>query len=149
MASKKGSKAPKPVDPWESLNEYVSYLKDTLGLREWRIDFAKEKSEVEGCYANTNIAENTFYAMIYLSDSWWDADVHMQIWTLIHEFLHCHTSRVRALSELVKEHIGASANSIFHRAVIDEEEQVCDAIALFLTDMVNQPRKPWRQITPK
>ena len=75
------------TEDWDGIRDYVSYVRDGLGLRHWTIHISQTPAEKK---AQASIAPvyGRKHATLYLSRHWPTTDRTEQKHTIIHEMLH-------------------------------------------------------------
>lgn len=121
-----------------ALGEYVRWLADKLGLRDWTLVLSKTPDEDPTNIASVTPVEGQFRAVIQLSDTFADREPEDITNTLVHELIHCHHRDMNDLIRLgLPNYLGQTVFGIFGEGFRQAEERSVDALAGAFTDLLH------------
>lgn len=135
---------PKATRRWNAasrllVEEYVTQVKDMMGLRDWTILLDKSPSR-EGTCATIEPMEGQKRAVLALSSSFLRETPDHQRHTIVHELVHCHLApmmkQVEATSDAT---LSRAASTVFWVAFMQNLEYTTDGVADAMAPLLPLP----------
>ena len=112
-----------------ALGDYIRWVGDELGLRDWTIVLCDEPC-ADGAAADVPLTAEKKRARIRLCPGFRGLPPHEQRYTVVHELLHCHQSVILALvGNDLAEHLNSSVHDLFLAAFTRANEYATDGVA--------------------
>lgn len=123
---------------WEELKEYISWLRNQLGLRDWEIIMVYEIPDEEGdCNAIASIhpTDGRRRATLRLARDFRELDAEQQRNALIHELIHLHHRDATDIIRLtLPEALGGVAHHVLWENFRQQIELMVDNISVAVAD---------------
>lgn len=131
---------------WEALKEYVTALRDMLGLRDWTIFASHEiPEEAEDCNAIASIhpTDGRRRAVLRLARDFREMSPEEQRSALVHELLHLHHRDATDIIRLtLPKVLGGAAFDVLWEDFRQQIELITDNIAVAIAEGLPLPRWP-------
>jgi hypothetical protein len=119
---------------------YLRQLADLLGLRDWHITLSRAHS-AHDVFAAVRVDRQKDEATVHLNDTWHGFTPEQQRQTLVHELLHCHTTRLHRVVTRLGYLIDGPAMEYVKQAHDEEEEIVVQRLARVIAPYLPLPEQ--------
>lgn len=131
----------------KALMEYVRWIADHMGLRDWRFSILHDPCESSALAICTPTEGQRMAALEFAAD-FRELDPDVQRMTVVHELLHCHHAHTQDIARLhTTQFMGQHAYDAFHQTYRLVHEYAVDAVARAWAE--DLPRIDWPKPKPK
>lgn len=151
--SKKAKKAKKAAKPdvwdgmtgsqWDDLGEYVRWVADQLGLRDWTFTLDRLPITAEAdrdAWAMVTAIYGQRHARIQFCHDWCTLGANVRRKCVVHELLHCHVNQIHILLQnQLPSMLGDAGWEPVNQGVRYQTEHIVDAIAVAVAPLLPVP----------
>jgi len=128
-------------DRWDDLEAYVADLQAALNVAHWKVNIAREASDVDS-WADINPHEQNLTAELRVSHDFWKQTPEQQREVLCHEILHLVTARLDQTVEALEDAMGKVLWAVFELQYENATERAVDHLARVLAPTIPLPDFP-------